>query len=601
MPRYPLNPDLPAKLMLDSVLDALPIGLFWKDRDSVILGCNRKFAEDSGAADPADMIGKTNFDFYPPAEAEAYRIDDLEVITTGKSKLAIEEPLLLATGETAWVETNKVPLRNNAGEVIGVIGTYRDVTEVRRAQAERIRLGLELAAGKQAATMAMHDTLTGLPNRRYLQEKLRASGINAPPAERLAVISMDLDRFKAINDLYGHAVGDELLQKVSRLLSEQAGPEDFIARVGGDEFILLLAFESDADLIRQISALIGKFDAPISLGEHEVTVGATFGVAIRPTDGVDPDVLTRRSDMALYRAKQQGGAQFAFFEPGIESLAQERLLLKRDLSNAVKNDQIVPYFQPLVQLKTGHVFGYEVLARWPHAERGLVQPIQFIKIAEESGLIDTLTINLLRRACRETLHWPGSPRIGINIAPVQLQDAALPQKLLMVLSECGFPPARLEIEITEDALVYDIKTAKASLTSLKNLGVRVALDDFGIGYSSLKHLLDLPFDVLKIDRSFVQSMTGSEDAFTIVKAIVQLAKNLGLEVTAEGIETESQALALQALGCEQGQGFLLGRPLPAADRVNSPSTLADENQSTIKIRGSRTRKVPTSEVRSLHR
>jgi diguanylate cyclase (GGDEF)-like protein/PAS domain S-box-containing protein len=576
-----LNPDLNAKLMLTMVLDALPVGLFWKDRDSIILGCNRKFAEDSGVSDPADMVGKTNLDFYPPAQAKAYRTDDLEVITTGRSKLGIEESLLLATGETAWVETNKVPLRNNAGKIIGVLGTYRDVTEIRRARDERVRFGLEFAAAKQATTMAMHDTLTGLPNRRYLEEALRARQINFRSGDRLAVISLDLDRFKAVNDLHGYVVGDELLTRVSRLLTEQTGAGGFIARVGGDEFIILLVVESEAVLIRQISALIAKFDEPIALGEHEVTIGATVGVAVAPADGVDPADLLRRSDMALYRAKEEGHARFAFFEPEIETLAQERVLLERDLSIAIKNDKIIPYFQPLVQLGTGHVLGYEVLARWPHAERGMIQPGQFIKLADETGLIGSLTLNLLRRACNEAKHWPGAPRIGINIAPLQLRDVALPQKLLKVLSECNFPPARLDVEITEDALVSDLKTANATLASLKKQGVRVALDDFGTGYSSLKYLIDLPFDVLKIDQSFVQSMSESKDALTIVKAIIQLAKNLGLEVTAEGIETENQALALQALGCDRGQGFYLGRPSPGVDRLTA-GILGNESKSSTK-------------------
>jgi len=313
-----------------------------------------------------------------------------------------------------------------------------------------------------------------------------------------------------------------------------------------------------------------------------VTIGATLGIAVTPADGVDPADLLRRSDMALYRAKKEDLTRFAFFEPEIESIAQERVLLERDLGIAVKNDQIIPYFQPQVQLGTGDVLGYEVLARWPHATQGMIQPLQFIKIADETGLIGSLTLNLLRRACHEAKYWPGAPRIGINIAPLQLRDVTLPQKLLKVLSECNFPPARLDIEITEDALVSDLKTANATLASLKQLGVRVALDDFGTGYSNLKYLIDLPFDVLKIDQSFVQSMGESEEAFAIVKAIIQLAKNLGLEVTAEGIETESQVLTLRALGCERGQGFYLGRPLPGVDCVRDASILGRGNKSSIK-------------------
>ena len=550
--------------MLTTLLDALSAGMFWKDRESRILGCNQKFADDSGCADPADMVGKTNFDFYPRAQAEAYRADDLEVITTGLSKLGIEEPLLLATGETIWVETNKAPLRDSAGEIIGLLATYRDVTERHRAGDERVRMALELAAAKQAANMSMHDALTELPNRRYLQEELneRLVLLGTDPKRRFAVVSVDLDRFKAINDLHGHATGDELLKGVARRLAEDAGVGGFVARLGGDEFILILPFGSDAGLTRKLSELVAHFETAIVLAEHRIVVGVALGVAIAPVDGANPDVLMRHADMALYRAKENGGRRFALFQPEMEFRARERALLERDLMIAVNNDQIVPYFQPIQDLKTGQIACYEVLARWPHAERGFVPPDQFIQIAVDAGLIDLLTLNLLRRACLETKNWPGAPRIAINIAPLQLRDNALPQRLLKLLSECGFPPTRLEIEVTEDALVSDISIAKAILTSLKNLGVRVSLDDFGTGYSSLQHLSELPFDTLKIDRSFVKCMNDSTNALMIIRAIVHLAKNLDLGLIAEGIETEQQATLLRELGCQYGQGFHLGRPSP---------------------------------------
>jgi len=567
--KLPLRTNIPADLMLTTLNDALSIGMLWKDRDSRILGCNQKFAEDSGVANPADMIGKTNFDRYPKAQAEAYRADDLEVINTGLSRLGIEEALLLASGETAWIETNKAPLRDSSGEIVGLLATYRDVTERRKASDERVRMALELAAAKQDAKMSMLDVLTGLPNRRYLQEELkeRLASLDADPSNGFAVVAVDVDRFKAINDLYGHAAGDELLKELASRLSEDARVETFAARLGGDEFILILPFPSDTDLTRQLSALIARFDKPIVLVEHQLVVSVALGVATAPADGTSPDVLMRHADMALYRAKEFGGRRFVFFQPEMEFLARERAVVERDLRIAIKNDQIVPYFQPIQDLRTGQVSCYEVLARWPHPERGLVYPSQFIQIAIDAGLIGALTLNLLRRACQETKHWPGAPRIAINIAPVQLRDAALPQTLLKVLSECGFPPARLEVEVTEDALVSDLATAKAVLTSFKNLGMRIALDDFGTGYSSLQHLSELPFDTLKIDQSFVRSMNDSENALMIVKAIVQLAKNLGLELIAEGIETEHQALLLGALGCERGQGFYLGRPQPGIGRA----------------------------------
>lgn len=560
----PLPADLTADLMLAAVLDALSVAMFWKDRESRILGCNQKFAEDSGVASPADIIGKTNFDFYPKAQADAYRADDLEVITSGVPKLGIEEPLLLPSGETAWVETNKAPLRNSAGEIIGLLATYRDITERRKAADERVRMALELAGARQAAAMSRQDALTGLPNRRHLQEELsrRLDSLAADPSKRLAIVAVDLDRFNAINDLHGHATGDEMLRAVAGRLSEDIPSDGLVARLGGDEFILLLPFSSDADLARWLSALMARFDGPIALAEHQLVVSVALGVVTAPADGADADVLLRRADMALHRAKERGGGRFVFFQQEMELLARERALLERDLRTAVKNDEIVPYFQPIRDLSTGEVACYEVLARWQHPERGLVPPSQFIQTAIEAGLIGSIMLNVLRRACRETLNWPGAPRIAINIAPVQLRDAALPQTLLRLLSESGFPAARLEIEVTEDALVLDFATAKAILTSLKNLGVRVAIDDFGTGYSSLRHLSELPFDTLKIDQSFVRSMNDSKTALTIVKTIVQLAKNLGLGLVAEGIETEDQILTLSVLGCEHGQGFYLGCPSP---------------------------------------
>jgi diguanylate cyclase (GGDEF)-like protein/PAS domain S-box-containing protein len=578
-----LNTDIPAELMLSTVLNALPVRVFWKDRDSRILGCNRQFADDAGA-DPVDLLGKTNFDFYPPAQADAYRADDLEVINTGQPKLAIEEPLLLSNGETSWIETNKIPLRNAAGEIIGILGTYRDVTDRRCAEDERMRVAIEFAKIKQTAVMALHDALTGLPNRHYLEDKLLGSlaRLNERPEERLAVVALDLDRFKTINEFYGHAVGDQLLRSVAHLLSELVGAEGFVARVGGDEFILLLTFASDADLTRRLCDLITRFDVPLMLTEHQVVMGATLGVATTPRDGGDPDLLMRHADMALYCAKVQGRGRAVLFEPEMEVQARERALLERDLRIAIRDDQIIPYFQPILELRTGHVVCYEVLARWRHAERGLVQPDQFIKIATDAGLIGALTMNVLRRACREiTAHCLGTPRIAINIAPVQLRDATLPQKLLKVLSECGFQPTRLEIEITEDAIVSDFAMAKSILASLRNLGVNIALDDFGIGYSSLQHLSELPFDALKIDQSFVKSMNDSKHALMIVKTILQLAQNLGLEVIAEGIETEDQALTLRTLGCELGQGFYFGRPVPGLDLAPSSEQIEDRAAITL--------------------
>ena len=425
------------------------------------------------------------------------------------------------------------------------------------ALADRRLVASELAGAKRASDMARHDSLTGLPNRRLLFE-IFADWLSA--RAEFAVIAIDLDHFKPVNDLYGHGAGDDVLKQISVLLRQQVGQDGFAARVGGDEFVVLLRYRDDVALDYRVAALLAAFHKPLRINGNAAVVGATIGVAIAPRDGVEADVLLRRADVALYASKAQGRGSCGFFEPGMDAALAERAALERDLRTAVNNDEIIPYFQPLVSLRAESPPAYEILARWPHATRGLVPPEVFIPVAEEAGLIGDLTLNLLRRACSQALMLPGAPQIALNIAPIQLQDGALVQKLLRILTECGFPPQRLEVEITEDALVADIEAARALLQSLRNLGVRIALDDFGTGYSSLRHLRELPFDTLKIDRSFVEAMTESDEALTIVKAIIQLAKSLGLSVTAEGIETEAQAVTLRALGCQRGQGFLFGRP-----------------------------------------
>ena len=432
------------------------------------------------------------------------------------------------------------------------------------------RLSAEIAereaAEEHARAMALHDALTGLPNRRHLQSVLGQLLAEANSERRFAIVAIDLDRFKPVNDLYGHAVGDELLVSVAKLLADEAEHGGFAARLGGDEFILVLPYPTDEELIGRLSRLISRFDAPFQLGHHEVSAGVSLGIATPQTDSADAEALMRQADVALYRAKQDGRGRFSFFESGMDALVQERALLERDLRQAVRSDAIDAYFQPLVQLGTAEVRGYEILARWPHPERGLIQPDVFIPLAEEIGLIGELTLNVLRRACRTAVNWPGAPRLSVNIAPVQLRDRALAQKILKILTECAFPAARLEIEITESGLVSDFEDARCVLQSFKNLGMQIALDDFGTGYSSLRHLRELPFDVIKIDKSFILGMSNSDEARSMVKTIIDMAKNLSLHVTAEGIETAAHASDLLSLGCDLGQGYYFGHP-HAADEA----------------------------------
>lgn len=451
---------------------------------------------------------------------------------------------------------------------VGIAGVL--LVTVFFALAERRLAAVELKAARDAAATALHDALTGLPNRRFLSETLPAL---LDSHARVAVVAVDLDRFKPVNDLYGHAVGDELLTTIAGRLRDQAGGGGLAARLGGDEFVIVAPFDREDDLIGWLSATVANVEQPVVVSSHELMVGGTLGVALFPGDGKDPNLLLRRADIALYRAKNDGRGRYAFFEAGMDTLVTERAELERDLRAAVRDDQIEPYYQPLVRLASGRVSAFEVLARWPHPTRGLLNPARFIPIAEEIGLIGELSLSLLRRACRDMRDAEGAPRLSVNVAPAQLRDACLPQKILQVLAECGFPPSRLEIEITEDALIGDFEGAHLILTSLKNVGVRLALDDFGTGYSSLRHLRELPFDVLKIDRSFISGMIDSAECMTIVRTIVLLAQNLGLSVTAEGIETSAQAAELKDLGCDTGQGFLFGYPSPSLSSHTNPDSV----------------------------
>ena len=421
-----------------------------------------------------------------------------------------------------------------------------------------------IALEDEAKALALHDALTGLPNRRKLHIALTDALGQAERGAMAAIVAIDLDRFKPVNDLYGHAAGDALLVSIAKLLTEEAGPNGIVARVGGDEFILVWRNLVDADdLLARLGRLNYLFETPMAVANNAIAVGATIGVAVAHGERIAPAEILRRADIALYRAKGDGRGQFAFFEHTMDEQVQTRLELERELRDAVARDAIEPFFQPLVRLDSGDVFGYEMLARMRDANGGIIPPDRFIPMAEEIGVIGEMTMSLLRRACLEMRDWPGAPLLSVNISPFQLRDNGLPQKIVKVLLETGFPPARLQVEITESALVADLDQARTILTSLRNQGVRISLDDFGTGYSSLRHLRELPFDNLKIDRSFVQTMGTSSESQTIVNTILDLAKNLGLDVTAEGIETPMNAQLLRAFGCRSGQGYWFGRPAEA--------------------------------------
>lgn len=441
-----------------------------------------------------------------------------------------------------------------------VIFALRRLAEQRKETARRIAVESEIR------TLAFTDALTGLANRRQFDSALTASTLTLPRAGAShAVISLDLNGFKRINDLHGHAAGDEVLMRVSARLRDCVREGDMVARLGGDEFAVLATHIGGSEAATGLALRIMEaMNVPVPAGTTEHGVGVAIGLALVPQDGTDGPELLRKADVALYRAKKAGVSALCFFEASMDVSIRERATLERELAEAVESSVIEPWYQPLVDLKTGALRGFEALARWPRPA-GVIGPERFIPVAEGIGLIARLTDHLFEQACREAATWPAHLELAFNVSPHLLRDETFPMRVLSTLSRTGLPAGRLELEITESALVRDIGAAQKALGGLRDAGIRIALDDFGTGYSSLFHLRNFKVDRLKIDRTFVDAMETDSDSAAIVKALIGLGEGLGLEVTAEGVETVQQRLMLEMQGCHHAQGFYYGQALSAAD------------------------------------
>jgi diguanylate cyclase (GGDEF)-like protein/PAS domain S-box-containing protein len=488
-------------------------------------------------------------------------------------------------GHYIWVLSRGKPVEwNPDGSVARIIGTDTDITKLKEDEERRAAEAAETyrrhlaalqkaheateAAHQLAQTMARHDALTGLPNRRVFHEALQAATARADRGVASAILIVDLDHFKPINDLYGHAAGDLVLTEVSKRLASQSRANDFIARLGGDEFGVILDCSGDdpgATAAAFAARLLAAVTAPIVLEGQTAQVGASIGIAVCPADGADADTLMRAADMAMYRAKEEGRGTFRMFQPSMERALRQRMALEDDVRRAVAEERIEPHFQPLIRLSENRLVGFEILARWRHPVRGDVPPETFIPVVEKLGLIGELTYSILRRACKAARDWPQDITLALNVSPLHFSDPLLPGKTLAILSETGFSPTRLEIEITETALVADIEAARAALATLQSLGIRISLDDFGIGYSNLYNLGELHFDKIKIDRSFVRTMQSNSGSAKIVHSVIELARSLGLPTIAEGIEHQDALRQVLRSGGEFGQGFYFGKAMPAAE------------------------------------
>jgi len=454
-----------------------------------------------------------------------------------------------ASGET--IDVTVFARRLNYHDTDAVMMAAVDITERKRAEA-------------RIAFMAHHDALTALPNRLMLRERMEDMLARiARHGGRMAVLCLDLDNFKTVNDTLGHPIGDMLLKAVAGRLAVQLRDDDLVARLGGDEFAVLQADVCDtADVTSLAARLLATIAEPYDLDGHEISIGASIGVAFVPDDGLDADRLLKNADIALYRAKGDGRGMYRFFEPEMDARIQARRLLELDLRTAVNAGALTVDYQPLVSLQSGEATGFEALVRWHHAERGFVPPSEFIPIAEETGLIAQIGAFVLEKACADAAAWPLPLKVAVNLSPRQFKAGNLLPVVIGALERSGLPATRLELEITEALLLDKSDVVLATLHALRAHGVHISMDDFGTGYSSLSYLRSFPFDKIKIDRSFVADMGANADSQAIVKAIVSLGNSLGITITAEGIENESDLARLKAEGCNEGQGYLFAEAKP---------------------------------------
>ena len=432
-------------------------------------------------------------------------------------------------------------------------------------QSWRLSKALELhqAAERESLRLAMHDQLTGLANRRSF-EAFGAQFLSEKAMfERRSLLFIDLDHFKPVNDIYGHAAGDKVLVDYASRI-EKHFPGGMVARFGGDEFAVISPpIANDSEANGYARACLAGIAEPFHFNDAVLHLGASVGVAMFGKDGDTIGEVMRRADIALYKAKHAGRHQVAFFEEELETDIRERNWMESELAKAVRDGDVIPFFQPIVDLTTRAVIGYEALARWRHAERGLISPMEFIPVAESCGLMVQIGEHILRKASEAAVNWPAHVKLSINLSPVQLREKTLGLKIIGILGETGLLPQRLEVEITENALVSDLETARDTIEQLRAAGIAVALDDFGTGCSTLQHLRTCKFDKLKIDRSFVASMQKNEESRLIIDAILSLSRSFGIRCTAEGIEEQSELEALTGWGCTEGQGYLFGKPTEA--------------------------------------
>ena len=534
---------------LDTVLENVPAPIIVKDAKDLRYILLNRASEEFYGVPREQIIGKTSHAVFPLGEAEEMEARDRRMLAEGTRQVFNARPVETPGNGRRLVASTRLAIAGEDGAPQYLVNLLQDVTERKRAEA-------------RIAHMAHFDGLTDLPNRAAFNECLATTLERAAQEnERFALICIDLDRFKEVNDVFGHAVGDALLRAVADRLGKVAGGA-FLARLGGDEFAVIASGGAQpavgtALAERVMAALADDF----AVDGHRLHVGSSVGVAIFPTDGRDVSGLLANAAAALHRAKTGGRGSIRFFEAEMDQRLRERRALVHDLHSAIERGELMAYYQPQARID-GEITGFEALIRWKHPTRGMIPPYAFIPAAEESGLILPIGEWVLREACREAASWPKPLNIGINLSPIQFRHGDLPGLVHAVLLETGLAPGRLELEITESVLIDDFSRGVSILRRLKLLGVHIAMDDFGTGYSSLSNLQAFAFDRIKIDRSFISSLQTNRQSATIVRAVIGLGRGLDLPVIAEGVETTDQLSFLSSEGCDEVQGFLVGKPLP---------------------------------------
>jgi diguanylate cyclase (GGDEF)-like protein len=542
-------------LRFDAALNNMSQGLVMFDRDNRVTVANRHYMEMYRLS--ADLV-RPGCSLRQLLEARQAAGTFGENIESYLARHAAEGIIARKTPELP--DGRVISIVNTRMSDGGWVSTHKDVTEQCRAE-------------QRIAHMAGHDALTGLPNRLLFREGMEQA-LAAPDRDNsVAVLSIDLDCFKEVNDTHGHPAGDALLRGVADRLRRCVG-DGMVARLGGDEFAMIrVGAQSAEDVVLLAERILKTLGEPMKVEGHDIRVGSSIGIAIAPAHGDDPDELLKHADTALYRAKADGRRTFRLFEPEMNIQALARRSLEADLRGALDRGEFELHYQPFVNVLSNQVTGFEALIRWNHRDKGLIPPADFIPLAEETGLINPIGDWVLRQACMDAADWPAGLQIAVNLSPVQLRNCALPRLVILALAAARLDPKRLELEITETALLKDDEALLASLHHLRALGVRIAMDDFGTGYSSLKYLRSFPFDKIKIDRSFVNELGIRLDSAAIVRAVAELGRSLAMTTTAEGVETEAQLAHLKHEGCTEVQGYLFSRPRPAGELASLISTL----------------------------